>query len=324
MSQEAVNAPAARSWRDIPQPVKARAMTPVGRWRLTMSTARTVAAATIVCVLGWGAWVMSAGLRENSRAMPIAAKAVPVRAVELVTSKGGVLDSVWLARMLALPKNISLMELDLELLRARVLSDGQVMTATLSRDFPDKLIAKVTERTPVARLRVDFGGGERELLVAHDGVVFAGAGFERALLDSLPWLGGVALAREEGAWFRPIAEMDVVSKLIAEVRERAPHLYPTWHIISVQRLASDQELEVVTKRGATIVFNARAGYLMQLARLDAILERLANTPPARVRIDLSFGREVPVRIEPITQADEPRRSAPKPAAPPTFNFFPRI
>jgi cell division septal protein FtsQ len=271
MNQELVNAPAARSWRDIPQPVKARAMTPVGRWRLTMSTARTVAVAAIVCVLAYGAWVMSAGLRENSRAMPTAAKSVPVRAVELVTSSGGVLDSVWLARTLALAKNVSLMELDLDQLRTQVLSDGQVLTATMTRQFPDKLVVKVTERTPAARVRVDFGSGERELLVASDGVVFAGAGFERPLLDSLPWLGGIALAREGGAWFRPIAEMQEVSKLLLEVRERAPHLYPTWHIISVQKLASDHELEVITKRGATIIFNTRAGYLMQLARLDAIL-----------------------------------------------------
>jgi cell division protein FtsQ len=281
-----------------------------GRWRLALSTSRTIALGVLIAALAWGVWLVVAALRENPNTMPSVAKSVPIKAPELVTSHGGVLDAEWLAHALALPANASLMELDLEQLRARLLSDGQVLTATLTRSFPDRLIVKVTERTPLARIKADFGNESRELLVARDGVVFFGHGYDRTLLDSLPWLGGMALVRD-GAWFHPVGKMDVVAELLSKAQDEAPHLYESWHIISLQHLDNDHELEVTTKAGTKIVFNARGSFFMQLARLDYMLEKLAQTPANIVRIDLSLGREVPVLVDPPPVTIDPKTGKPR-------------
>lgn len=293
-------------------------MSRTGRWRQWKSGFRTVGLGVLIAVLGWGGWKATAVWRENSRAMPAVTKAVPIRPPELVTSRGGVLDHAWLERTVELPRNVSLMEVDLDKLRDRVLSDGQVLTATVTRHFPDRLVVKISERTPALRIRVEFGGEPRELLVAQDGVVFAGSGFDRPLLDTLPWLGGVSLGRN-GAWFRPIPEMRLIAGWLAQVHNEAPHLYEQCHVVSVARLAYDRELDVTLKNGTTVIFSTQASLITQLARLDAILDRLAHAPSARARIDLSLGREVPVMIEPLVKPDA-RSAAAGPGATPMISL----
>lgn len=264
---------------------------------------------------------MTSALRENVRAMPAAAKAVPIKRIELTTDNGGVLDDAWLVRTLALPPGISLMEVDLERLRGRVMADGQVLTATLTRNFPDRLTVQISERTPVARLNVAMGTQTRMLLVARDGGVYAGSNYEPAMLATLPWLAGFSL-KPDGAGFRPIPGMAVVADLLARAQYEATHLYFDWQSVSLDRLESDQELEVTTKNGSRIVFSARADFFPQLAKLDNILEnirqRLVGLPPARARIDLSLGQEVPVMLEPLVASADGAR----PALAPGFNVFP--
>lgn len=247
--------------------------------------------------VGWGVWFLAGTLSQSPRHVPEVAKTVPVRRLELKTSAGGALDVAWLERTLGLPRDVALMELDLERLRARLLADGQVITATLARQFPDRLIVRITERMPVARVRVEFDGQARDLLVAPDGFVFQGTGFDPAMLNSLPWLSGIALV-PNGAGFRPISGMPAVAQLLADAQFAATHLYQSWMSVSLARLAVDRELEVTTRNGTTIVFSAAGEFFVQLATLDYLIEKLANTPVARARIDLTLGRNVPVMIEP--------------------------
>lgn len=321
MSKDLINIPTARSWRDIPQPVKPRAMSREGRWRLLAATLRTTAAVVVVAALGWGAWTVAAALRESSRAMPAVARAAPLKRAELKTNREGMLDRdpEWLARTLALPKNVSLMEIDLLQLRTRLLADGQVLTANLTRIFPDRLSVQVTERTPIARVMADVGGEFQPLLVARDGVVFRGAGYDPEMVEELPWLDGVTIARRNGQ-FQPLPGMETIGELLAEARQKAEHLYRTWHVVSLARLATDREIEVRTRgpHAATIVFNATDDFFRQLAKLDYLWQTLASRPAVQARVDLSLGRQVPVTIaEPA--ATEPPAG---PAAKPAFSAFP--
>jgi len=288
-----------------------------GRWRLAMASLRAGARLVIFAALGWGAWQVLGALQENSRTMPAAAKSVPVKRTELRTSPGGVLDETWLARTLALRPGVSLMELDLERLQARLLDDGQVLTATLTRNFPDRLMVQITERVPVARIKVDLAGRPEAFLVARDGVVYSGSNYDPLMVETLPWLGGFSLT-PEGAGFRPIAGMDVISDLLARAQYEAEHLYRSWQVVSLERLETDREIEVTTKAGSTIIFSGRMDFFLQLAKLDYMTEKLAAMPVARARIDLSLGREVPVMVE-LIPAD---RGAERPAFAPGFNIFP--
>jgi hypothetical protein len=56
VSKDVIIAPTARSWRDIPQPVKPRAMSREGKWRLTTSVLRATGAAAVIGVVAWGLW----------------------------------------------------------------------------------------------------------------------------------------------------------------------------------------------------------------------------------------------------------------------------
>jgi cell division protein FtsQ len=293
------NLPSARSWRDISQPVKTRAMSRGGRLRLVLAGARTVAVAAFVAGLAWGGWTVFEALQHDGLPKSASAKTVPLKAPELQTTRDGVLDNAWLVRTLRLPAGVSLIELDLASLRERLLADRQVLSASLTRHFPDRLTVQITERNPIARVRLMENGAERDFLAAIDGVVYLGSGYDPGMLRTLPWLDGMQLSRD-GTGFRATVDLDPVARLLAAAQYSAPHLYRTWQSVSLARLAIDREVEVTNAQGLTVVFNAKGEYFPQLARLDYVLERrerLHSAGPGR--IDLSLGREVPFTIEPV-------------------------
>jgi hypothetical protein len=299
VSTEIAHSPAARSWREIPQPVKPRAMSSGGRWRLVMAGVRSLALVGFIAGCGWGVWMIVGALHDDPRRMPAEAKAVPLRPPELKTMRDGVLDSAWLARTLELPPRVSLLELDLDKLSARVLADQQVLTVGMRKIFPDRLEVQITERTPVARVHVAMGDTPRDLLVARDGVVFFGTGFDPLMVRSLPWLEGITLA-QDGARFLPIAHMADVARLLAEAQFSAPHLYHQWHSVSLARMELDREAEVTLKTGTKARFSAKGNFFVQLAHLDDIVERLGRNSGSQARIDLTLGREVPVTLETVS------------------------
>jgi hypothetical protein len=281
-----------RSWRDIPQHVKPRAMSREGRRRLAMGSVRAVVGVAVAGAVCWVGWGVSAVLREGPGSVLDSGKSERVRNLVLVTD--GVLDKNWLARTLAIPASATLMGLDLDQLRSKVLGDPQVASASVSRNFPDTLTVRVSERSPVARLQAQpVGDAAGTLLVSRDGVAFEGTGFDPAMVGSLPWIEGAPLARN-GAPITPIAGMAAVSDLLSSAKLEAENLYRTWQVISVGRLASDGEIGVRTKDGMTVVFGTNENFLRQIARLDLLMD--SSTDPTRPlrQVDLSLGSQVPV------------------------------
>ncbi len=294
MTQLPPNVPIARHWRDIPQPVQPRTMSRGGRWRLVWSGLRVLGGAGFVCGLALAGWMIVGAMAESSRSLPDSARAVPIRAPEVRTD--GVLPPLWVSTVLAVRPNAALMELDLEQLRRRLLSAPQVLTATLTRSFPDRLIVTLSERTPVARVMAEVDGETRALLVAKDGVMFVGEGHDPVAVAALPLIEGATL-RKLGDSYLPIEGMGAAAELLMRAQLEADHLYRTWRSVSLARLASDRELEVRTITGLKVVFNANADYFRQLAKLDYLWEKVAGVPVVQARIDLSLGREVPVYLE---------------------------
>jgi cell division protein FtsQ len=292
MSKDAHGLPETRTWRDIPQQVRPRAMSHEGRRRLVMGAIRAAMGAVAVGAVAWGAFEMADVLRENAAAMPDTAKSDRVRSLVLVTD--GVLDKNWLARTLAIPGDATLMGLDLIKLRSKILGDAQVSFATVDRNFPDTLTVRISERSPVARLMAKSGADPaRMLLVARDGVAFAGTGFDAAMVASLPWLDGVRLVRR-GAAIAPIGGMAAVADLLASAKLEAESLYRTWQVVSLARLASDGEIDVYTRGGMRIVFGANENYLRQIARLDLLID-VSSDPTRPLReVNLALGAQVPV------------------------------
>jgi cell division protein FtsQ len=279
-------------------------MSQEGRRRVVAAVGRALGAVAGVALLAWMAWEMAALLRPVPAGVLAEGQARPVRPPVLVTD--GVLTNAWLKRTLALPPGATLMSLDLFQLRARVLADSQVSAATVERNPPDGLTVRIAERSPVARLMAQVGGGEPHAwLVARDGAVFAGTGFDPALLATIPWLDGVKLVRR-GAGFAPIAGMEPAAALIAMAKLEADRMYRTWQVVSLSRVASDGLIEVRTRDGLKIIFSTSGDYLRQLARLDLLVESAGGDPAHPLReINLSLGSQVPVHYGPGGPGGEP-------------------
>lgn len=296
MNRPEITITPARNWRDIPQEVKPRAMSPEGRRRVWWKSLRTIVAVTVVAGLAWAGYQVGSALRGKPKPIAREAEVVPVKEVVLITD--GVLDQNWLVKTLALPPKISLMELDLYRLRARLLESGQVRSATLTRNFPATLTVTLSENSPVARVMAQIGDEPPHMfLVAREGGVFDGVGFDRGMVDTLPWLDGVKLARAGGG-FAPIASMEKVADLLGKAKLEAEHLYRTWQVVSLARLESDGEIEVKAQAIGRIVFGTREDFFRQLARLDTLIDtaRAKTDQPIR-EINLAIGAQVPVAFE---------------------------
>ncbi len=223
---------------------------------------------------------------------------------KIVLRTDGVLTEGWVSRTLALREGITLMELNIDGLRAQLESHQQVSGATVRRRFPSTLEVSLAERAPVARISArDLQGKTQILLVARDGVVFSGVGFEREFRQTLPYLDGIKLVRDEGR-LRPIKGMDIASQLLATARNEAPHLYKGWKVVSLARLEDEQEIEVQSAKVQRIVFTTRSedAFLKQIAQLDVLLDSVrAHTDQPVREINLAIGRMSDGRMQvPVT------------------------
>ncbi len=313
MRDSSPNLPVARSWRDIRQEVKPRAMSKSGRRRHAWAVTQWIAGTVVVGGLIW-AGVALVDMAEN-KPQRLAQVAQSESLNECVLETDGVLDRGWLMRTLALPKGVTLLELDLGTLQSRLLADRQVRTAVLSKSFPSTLVVTITERAPVARVMAQLGAEPpREFLVSRDGVAYAGAGYARELCDSLPWLAGVKLVRA-GNGFAPIGGMDLVADFLGKAKYEAEHLYRNFKIVSLEKLDTDGDLVVRMPDITEVVFSARDDFFRQLAKLDSIRDVLQPHPESPLpRLDLSHGREVPVTMGAPAGGEVPA-GAPEPSMP---------
>ncbi len=291
MTETTIELPQTRSWRDIPQEVKSRAMSTGGKKRVALSGLRVVTFVAIAGITACGAWQIAGTLRESPTSKATVAASSPVKHLELRTR--GVLDPEWLRQTLALPKNATLMELDLAQLRARLLVTGQVESAEVARKFPDTLAVELSERLPVVRWHTP----KEDLLVARDGVAFAGFGYKVTELSELPWVEGAPPpAPGEAA---KVSGMTAVTDLLAQARYNIPSLYARWRSVSVARLALDNELIVNTQDGPNLVFSTVDPLYPQLAKIDAVWSKLESLGRLAAAAELHVNGDRDVVMTPV-------------------------
>jgi len=292
---------------------------------MVLGACKTALAVVALGAAAWGVYEMASALRGDPRRITSASQTPAVKDVVLVTD--GVLDRRWIVDALALPKKATLMDLDLFQLRTRLLASGQVQSAALTRDFPSTLTVRLSERTPVARVMAQIGQeAPRMFLVARDGVVFEGVGFDRTLLDTLPWLDGVKLTRKDDA-FLPIPRMEIVADLLGKAKLEAEHLYRSWQVVSLARLESDGEIQVKSAGIAAIRFSIMEDFFRQLARLDTLIDKVRERTDQPLReVNLAIGAQVPAAFDdpalapvPPAKAGASRAAAAKAA--PTLTLF---
>ena len=81
MSDDTHILPETRSWREIPQQVRPRAMSGEGRRRMAMGVMRVAIGAAVIAGVAWGVWAVAAVLRDNPDSMPEAAKSDRVKSL---------------------------------------------------------------------------------------------------------------------------------------------------------------------------------------------------------------------------------------------------
>lgn len=302
MSSIASANPPVRTWRDIQQSIAPKAMSSEGRKRLAVATVKSMLALLAIGFAGWGGFELYQTWERNPMAIKAPVKSEPVKAVEMHTD--GVLDKAWVTRVLALPKNIGLMELDLQALQTRLIETGQVRNAVLTRKFPATLIVMLEERWPVARIHAQMGdAAPKDLLVARDGVIYEGMCYDPGMVGSLPYLADMSLKRMHGQ-FLPINGMDRVAELLTTAHVNIPSIYRNWQIVSLARYDADGFIIVQSKEIKQIIFGTReSDFYKQIAQLNLLVEDgyLSAEHPA-VSVNLAIGEtqagaQVPVVFE---------------------------
>ena len=287
-----------RSWRDISQEVKPRAMSKKGRRRQYTAWLKAAGITVLVCGLAYGLFHLVHEWETDRAAFADTVNSEPVRDIRV--DSDGPLEKKWVEKILALPKGATLMALDLKSLRARLEAQGQVRIAVVTRDFPDKLMVTLQERNPVARIQAqDANGLSRQLLVAkEDGTVYDGTNYDQKMVSGLPWLDGIRLIRR-GTGYAPIAGMADVADLLTTAQNEAPHLYRTWLIVSLAHLADRDEITVKARDVAEIIFSRKEIFRRQIAQLDYILEiARQQLPETGLRsVNLALAGQVPVKFD---------------------------
>ena len=157
MSKDIEAMPETRTWRDIPQQVRPRAMSREGRRRVTLGRIPGRGGRGRAGRGGVGG--LGDRRRSSGRTPPrFPIRPSPTASAALSSSRTASSTGTGSRRTLAIPSNATLMGLDLIKLRSRVLADAQVSSATIVRNFPDTLTVRISERSPVARLMAQSGG----------------------------------------------------------------------------------------------------------------------------------------------------------------------
>ncbi len=279
------------SWRSIRQNVGGKGETKLAKSRTRARTSRFLAGLSLVALViggvALGIWCIDRGPEPVSSKI----KANPIEEIVLLTD--GVLSDEWINRRLQIPAETGLMDVDIQAIKDRLEADGQVEAATISRRFPSTLVVSLSERAPVARVVTQGADGLANIfLVAVDGFVYRGFGYDPQQLEMLPFLDGIRLVRRGGG-FVPISRLDDVVTLFSVARQMAPHLCRQWRIVVLDRRPF---IVVRTREVKEIIFEPGA-YRQQLARLDYILDYYRSTPDDRPsRIDLSFKNQAAVEL----------------------------
>jgi len=279
------------TWKDIDQSVKPKAMSPASERRVWMGRAK-VAAMGLACVgVVVAALQLAAFVDAGPELLTKAGESMPIESIEVSTD--GNLQREFLIETMGVDSDANLLGVDLDLLKERLESLGQVSSAVVARRFPDALVVSVAERHPIARILAQRSNGEKLLLfVDASGHVFEAQSLDTSVARTLPFLAGIALRREDEG-FAAIEGIDALAALLSEASAIAPHLYRRWQVVSLE-----QEGRIIAKGplAKEVVFDAASDFRAQLGKLDYIIDYYRGARAEGVgRVDLTLGGQVPVK-----------------------------
>jgi len=282
----------ANTWKDIDQSVKPKAMSSASERRVWIGRAKLFGGILFLGAVLAGALHYAPQIEGGSDVIAKAGESLPVANIDVQTD--GNLEREHLLRALDVPEEANLLSVDLESMKERLESIGQVEKAVITRRFPDTLEVTVSERTPIMRLLVQRSNGETlNLFVDTQGVVFEADRLDPRISRRLPFLFGVDLSKKEEG-FSDVRDIEPLADLLSEAQAIAPHIYSTWRIMSLEQ---EDRLIAKGKFVKEVVFDRNTDFRDQLAKLDYILDyHRGNGSGPLKRIDLTLGDQVPVTL----------------------------
>ena len=215
----------------------------------------------------------------------------------------GTLDEDWLKETLAISKDQSLMDLNLQALKTQLEDTSQIISAEVQRRYPNILRVSITEYAPILKIYINHPEkGTQCLLVADDGTVFEGLKQPEGLVNDLPVLfGGTLRATPEG--YRPIEVVAKIKPLMDTARKNNLPLFRQWDRIRFDPYTGPEEedglIRVRSGDVKEVIFSTEHAYLPQLKRLEYVLNHSKEQGWFPLdQIDLPGGKFATVRFSP--------------------------
>ena len=251
---------------------------------------------------GYGIWLAREHFQRHPGPVDLTGPALPVDSVKYSTD--GVFSLNSIKRMLQIPENATLMDLELKDLRSKLEKEPQIASARVRRRFPSTLQVEISEHKPLYRLFIRPKKGKPEMwLVSGAGVIYKGKDFRNATLRALPYLNphSSLLKKDEDNGYQPISVLKKVSPLLEIARSDFPELFREWKVVSFLRPDADESdpgahVRIESRRVKDMRFAPR-DYRVQLRRLKyLLLEPGFKNKMSIDSIDLSHGRSVFARL----------------------------
>lgn len=261
-------------------------------WRYTRVGTAWLATLAVVALTGYGIYRM---MMTAAAKLVLENRRFAVARIEV--DNDGVLTSDQIVRLAGVGMGRNLFSLDLGLAQRNLEMIPLVRRVEVRRILPNRLVIRVNERIPVARLQVAGGELNKPVIwIDREGVVIKplrladGTVVEPQTPGPLPILTGV-----------PLTEMRVGKRVQSEQIYRAIRLLAnleqsvTGMLLEVEQIdVSKPDQMVVRTRRHTVVRFYEKEFSHQLRRLAVILNWAQHRQKILRTIDLTVNRAVPV------------------------------
>ncbi len=233
-SKNKKNSDSGLSWQKLkPKSSRRPSTVPAFKKRMGM-LARLSTLLAILVLAGLGFAWMEKIAHQDSGPLDLTGPGTSIKKVKF--SSNGVLSQKWFLNWFGPLRERTLMELDINKIRADLEKENQVVSARVKRVFPATLEISLLEKSPimVLRLKVETGG-YNDWLVSADGSLYLGEGYSSAQLSLLPSLAvpsSVLHRTEDGKGLKPLSEVSKVAPLLDLAQREYPAFYRDWKVVS--------------------------------------------------------------------------------------------
>jgi hypothetical protein len=176
---------------------------------------------------------------------------------------------------------------------------GQIRSAEVSKNFPDQLLIRITERQPILMLATQEKDEETEFWgVDQYGIIFKPHDLERIKILKLPFLKGIKIDKiEDGRTY--IGGTEKVHYLLQLIKRDAYPVYTDIRSVSLENYD-----EGVPELGAVIILKGRQmkriifgveNFEYQVGKLISVLSMSGSVHLEKKEIDLSYSGDAIIR-----------------------------